>query len=471
MKQLRLLVAALICGYSAGVLAGDAVDMGIAEFKAGKYRAALRHLQPAAEAGNADAQFYMGRLYAGGRAGVMDDFEAANWFEKSARQDNAEAQYQLARLYLSGWGLSKDPKAAKEWLWKSGRLGFVKAQLLLGDLLSAGEVVPQDLDAARLWYAQAASQGSIKARTQLEKLGGAAALPDGGAGLSAPAVAKPEQAETLDADSRAAIVRRRIEELKSARKGEANSVAPVAVAVAVQTDAVVAGADQRDPDTASVDAGGSMATDELVLDEFETDDQGLDAVLEMDAVDDAVDQALIDDRGDEAGSVTADAGADANTDADNEAPSDAKTDTGTDASAGGQDAVASSTADNAVMASELLAPATVVQPVSQSGDAQPDGDALRGRDWVLSRDPAHYTIQLLGSWKRGDALAFADAYPLPGVGALVQTRRHGKPWFSLYYGDFASFSKAVAVQAALKGGIAKHGPWVRPYRKIQAGLK
>jgi len=438
MRQLWVVCLVCVCSgvFAGSVFAGDVVDRGVAEFKAGKYRAALRHLQAPAEAGNAEAQLYMGRLYAGGRAGVMDDFEAANWFEKAARQDNAVAQYQLARLYLSGWGLSKNTEVAMEWLWKSGRLGFVNAQLLLGKLFAEGKVVPEDVEKARLWYAQAASQGSVKARDELEKLGGAAALPDGGEGLSATAAPQTAVAQDeMGSEDRAAIVKRRIEELKAARKGADSSVTAVPVAAAavvvVEAGAVdIAVEESGDQlvleevaaDTA-MDTGvdDAMEVNELVLEEFETDGMMVDEVLEQDV---AVDVSAAD--------VPVEQAMDAPT------------------------------------------PAIAVEPepepepelAQQSAD-----DGVKGKAWVQAREPAHYTIQLLGSWKRSDALTFVAANPLPGAGALIETRRRGKPWFSLYYGDFASYSKAVAAQSALSGGIAKHGPWVRPFRKIQAGLK
>ena len=139
-----------------------------------------------------------------------------------------------------------------------------------------------------------------------------------------------------------------------------------------------------------------------------------------------------------------------------------------------QDVVVAMDSTDVPDAETTAAPAAAMaaEPEPEPKAAQPsDDDGLKGKAWAQERDPAHYTIQLLGSWQRADALAFVDANPLPGVGALVETRRRGKPWFSLYYGDFASYSNAVAAQSALSGGIAKHGPWVRPFRKIQAGLK
>lgn len=170
-----------------------------------------------------------------------------------------------------------------------------------------------------------------------------------------------------------------------------------------------------------------METDEVVLEEFETDEVSADEVLALDAVDEASNDALAAAAGDELTSPPA--------------------------------------------ADKVVAPqAAAADPLAEAESAG-ETDGLQGRDWVMSRSPAHYTIQLLGSWKRADAQAFVHANPLPGPGALIETKRRGKPWFSLYYGDFASYSEAAAAQSALKGGIARHGPWVRPYKKIQAGLK
>jgi len=228
--------------------------------------------------------------------------------------------------------------------------------------------------------------------------------------------------------------------------------ATAVVAVVAQADgAASVESDQLVLDEADAEIDGGMEMDELVLEEFETDGAGSDEVLEMDIVADEPIDDLIEDVEPEAADAA----------------------TGSESASQGASAAAAAEAGD-VMATEPPAMESAMesdtQPAMQSAE-QADGDGLMGHDWVLSRDPAHYTIQLLGSWKRADALAFVRANPLPGVGALVQTRRRGKPWFSLYYGDFSSYSKAVAEQSALKGGIAKHGPWVRPYRKIQSGLK
>jgi septal ring-binding cell division protein DamX len=320
----------------------------------------------------------------------------------------------------------------------------------MGGLLSEGNVVPQDLEKARLWYAQAASQGSAKARDELEKLGGAAALPDGGQGLiaadqgaagpakSAKPVGKSDSGQ-LDPESRAAIVKRRIEELKSARKGETNPVAPVAIAGGAAATAAAVTAASAGDTVADADAGpDTLEMDELVLEEFATDAGGSDEILVLD-------------------------------------------DTGQGAGDEGVDISEMDVMVEAMPAQAVAEPITASEPSPASSDTdnaplaataeRAHSDGLKGRDWVQSRDPAHYTIQLLGSWNEGDALAFVEANPLPGVGAILQTSRHGKPWFSIYYGDFASYSKAVATQSALSGGIAKHGPWVRPFHKIQVGIK
>lgn len=64
---------------------------GVAAWGRGDYAAAARAFRPVAEAGDAEAQYMMGRLYSLGD-GVPRDFIAAwRWFDRAARAGHAEA--------------------------------------------------------------------------------------------------------------------------------------------------------------------------------------------------------------------------------------------------------------------------------------------------------------------------------------------------------------------------------------------
>ena len=88
---------------------------GLAAFKNKDYQRAYREWKAAAEAGQAEAQFDLGVLYAQGRGVRRDLTEAANWYRKSAEQGNAEAEFALGQLYSRGWGVPRDEADAIRW--------------------------------------------------------------------------------------------------------------------------------------------------------------------------------------------------------------------------------------------------------------------------------------------------------------------------------------------------------------------
>jgi uncharacterized protein len=73
-------------------------------------------LRERAAAGDAEAQFTLGKNYEAGRSGLKKDYaEAANWYRKSAEQGNVYAQASLGILYHSGKGLPRDDVQSEMW--------------------------------------------------------------------------------------------------------------------------------------------------------------------------------------------------------------------------------------------------------------------------------------------------------------------------------------------------------------------
>jgi TPR repeat protein len=64
---------------------------------------------------------------------------------------DADAQYYLGRLYLDGVGCPRDPKQAARWLWLSAHKGQNQAQALLGTMLFSGELVPRQAARGLMW--------------------------------------------------------------------------------------------------------------------------------------------------------------------------------------------------------------------------------------------------------------------------------------------------------------------------------
>ena len=127
--------------------------------------------QPAAAAGDADAQYKLAALYLAGVGVPRDRNEALNWLEKAAAQNHAAAQYQLGRLYDSLNSSFRNPVKAHEWWEKASALGNADAQNALALKYAIGYLIddyyPQDPCRAIALREQAAAQGHPQAQTSL----------------------------------------------------------------------------------------------------------------------------------------------------------------------------------------------------------------------------------------------------------------------------------------------------------------
>jgi len=68
-----------------------------------------------AEAGDVDAQYYLGWMYANGEGVPEDDAQAVRWHRKAAEQGLAIAQNNLGWMYASGEGVPEDDVFAYAW--------------------------------------------------------------------------------------------------------------------------------------------------------------------------------------------------------------------------------------------------------------------------------------------------------------------------------------------------------------------
>ena len=78
----------------------------------------------AADRGNADAQDYLGIMYANGRGVPQDYAKAAEWYRKAADQGYANAQCNLGFMYDNGCGVPQNCKTAVEWYQKAADQGY-----------------------------------------------------------------------------------------------------------------------------------------------------------------------------------------------------------------------------------------------------------------------------------------------------------------------------------------------------------
>ena len=124
----------------------------------------------AAEGGDAEAQFRLGRMYADGKGVKQDYKQAVEWYRKAAEQGLANAQNHMGVMYKNGRGVTKDNKKAAEWYKKAAEQGHPWAQVNLGHLYEHGFGVSKNRATAIKWYRQAAAQNEDKsAKEQAQK--------------------------------------------------------------------------------------------------------------------------------------------------------------------------------------------------------------------------------------------------------------------------------------------------------------
>jgi hypothetical protein len=121
-------------------------------------------LRVRAEAGDADAQYDLGVMYANGEGVPQDDAEALRLYRLAAGQGNANAQDNLGNMYDYGRGVPEDAAEAVRWFRLAADQGHAGAQFQLGGLYDAGEGIRQDGGEAIRWYLRADERSGASRR-------------------------------------------------------------------------------------------------------------------------------------------------------------------------------------------------------------------------------------------------------------------------------------------------------------------
>ena len=158
-------------------------------FLQGDVVGAMPLLRKAADEGHAPAQVML--------AQILDkaefDKEAVEYFRKAALQGNADGEFGLGTMYAGGEGVSRDPQEALRWYRLAAGRGHDRAILVLALAYLGGNLELTDRrrnDAqAQLWIQAAAEAGNIQVMEGL-----AAALRSGDFGF----VVDPKQAADLE---------------------------------------------------------------------------------------------------------------------------------------------------------------------------------------------------------------------------------------------------------------------------------
>src|SRR4029077_3043631 len=169
-----------------------ALRTALAAYAREDYTDAARMLAKLAQAGDREAQYHLGLLYARGKGVLGNLGDGIVWYRRAAEQGHAEAQFQLSLAYLYGghahyevgrWydgaaeidknaadnnlelmfpnGISvpQDHPEALRWSIAAAEQGLAEAQANTGMMYARGVGCDIDYEAARRWYLQAAEQG------------------------------------------------------------------------------------------------------------------------------------------------------------------------------------------------------------------------------------------------------------------------------------------------------------------------
>ncbi|HEY7428853.1 MAG TPA: protein kinase [Gemmataceae bacterium] len=129
--------------------------------------AAVSWLRRAAESGLAIAQNDLGNCYYLGEGVAADLTEAFRLYTKAAEQGFMEARINVGDCYYEGSGVEKAPTEAARCYRQTADAGWARGQDSLGDCYYDGKGVEQDYPQAIGWYRKAAEQGLASAQYNL----------------------------------------------------------------------------------------------------------------------------------------------------------------------------------------------------------------------------------------------------------------------------------------------------------------
>jgi Sel1 repeat-containing protein len=141
-------------------------------------RAMATRYEQSAQAGDDDAQFYLGALHSAGVGRQRSDQEAFRWFSRATDQGHAHSMLIVAGLYASGRGVTKDSVKAYSWAYivasaskvDEDRNGARQLMSLLMKRMTSDEI-GRAVVAARTW--RAVRTGGASKSPYIERAGDA----------------------------------------------------------------------------------------------------------------------------------------------------------------------------------------------------------------------------------------------------------------------------------------------------------
>jgi len=122
----------------------------------------------AAEMGDSQAQFLVGRNYERGTGGLAKSYKmAVNWYRKAAKGGNSDAMNNLAVMLSLGEGVRRDFSMAVKWYSQAAQNGSGDAMFNLGGLYDEGNGVEKSSTLAARWVIRSILEGVEPARLEM----------------------------------------------------------------------------------------------------------------------------------------------------------------------------------------------------------------------------------------------------------------------------------------------------------------
>jgi hypothetical protein len=118
---LAVALAFIISFYIPSPTVAEQLDAAKAAYLRADYAAAFQEFIKLAKERNAEAQFYLGDMFSGGKGVPQNYCEAVKWYRKAADQGHRNAQFNLGAIYFKGEGVPQDHVQAYMWFTIAAR--------------------------------------------------------------------------------------------------------------------------------------------------------------------------------------------------------------------------------------------------------------------------------------------------------------------------------------------------------------
>lgn len=115
-----------------------------------------------ADSGNAEAQYWLGRIYGQGTLLPKDDEKSARWYERSAEQGYAPAEYTVCLMHAN-----REDLGSERCMWRAAEKGVPEAQFWIGVAYDQNRFGITDKQEALKFFKQAAEHGHVDAEAEL----------------------------------------------------------------------------------------------------------------------------------------------------------------------------------------------------------------------------------------------------------------------------------------------------------------